>query len=118
MAELITFVVYALATARAVRLATEDKVTEGVRRHWNTRTRKDSLARYVATCTWCVSIWAALLAGPAYVFGPRHPLPWTIAAILALSWLAATAIDAQRLLAAKVALYTPQTSREEVGGGP
>lgn len=57
------FITYALATKRLTRLITQDQVAEPIRdmihRYTpeNTPTYRDP--RYLITCNWCSSIWAA-----------------------------------------------------------
>jgi hypothetical protein len=108
MAELITLLLYALATARMVRLIIKDKILDWPRDWWLTRAPEGSLRRYWISCTWCVSIGAAgLCTAPAYVLAPNHPAPRIVAAALTFSWLAVLAWDLQRLLEGKANLYNP-----------
>lgn len=106
MAELITLLLYALATARMVRLIIDDKIFERPRNWWLKRAPQGSMRRYWITCAWCVSVAAAgLWPAPAYVLAPNHPVPRIGAALLAFSWLAVLAGEGQRLLEGKANLY-------------
>src|SRR5918993_3011645 len=108
MAELITLVLYALATARMVRLIIEDKIFDWPRNWWLRHAPEGTMRRYWITCAWCVSVAAAaLFPAPAYVLAPHHPVPRTAAAVLAFSWLAVLAGNAQQLLEGKAKLYNP-----------
>lgn len=108
MAELITLLLYALATARMVRLIIKDKILDWPRDRWLARAPEGTLRRYWITCVWCVSVAAAgLFTAPAYVLAPHHPIPRTIAAALAFSWLAVIAWDGHSLLEGKAKLYNP-----------
>jgi hypothetical protein len=117
MAELITLLLYALATARMVRLIIEDKILDWPRNWWLDRAPKGTLRRYWITCAWCVSVAAAgLCTAPAYVLIPHHPAPKIVAAALTFSWFAVLAGDWQRLLEGKANLYnTAPPAQDEQG---
>jgi hypothetical protein len=117
MAELITLLLYALATARMVRLIMKDKILDWPRNWWLKHAPEGSMRRYWITCSWCVPVAAAALwPAPAYVLAPNHPVPRIGAALLAFSWLAVLAVDGQRLLEGKANLYnTPPPAPDEQG---
>lgn len=105
MSELITLALYALATARAVRLIMKDEITRGLRAWITTHTPAESLRRYLITCEWCLSVWIAALPAAAYVLAPHHPAALIPASLLAFSWLSVILRDLQRLLRGKANLY-------------
>jgi hypothetical protein len=105
MSELITLGLYALATARAVRLIKDDKITAGLRARILRQRPNNSLLRYLFECDWCVSIWAAAPFAAAYTLAPHHRATLAVVTLLALSWLAVIAADVQRLVNGKATLY-------------
>jgi hypothetical protein len=105
MSELITLALYALATARAVRLIMKDEITRAIRKWIEDHTPAGSLRRYLITCMWCLSIWCAMLPAAGYVLAPHHPAALIPAAVLTFSWLAVILYDLQRLLDGKANLY-------------
>lgn len=107
MAALITLLLYVLATARMVRLVREDEITRGLRKWWNKHTPAGSLRRYWITCSWCLSIAAALWPASAYVLAPDHLVPRFAAAVLAFSWLAVLSLELHRIAYGKAVMYTP-----------
>ena len=114
MAELITLLLYALATARIARLIIKDELLRWPRKWWLDRAPKGSLRRYWIECTWCVSVGAAgLCTAPAYVLAPHHPAPRIVAAALTFSWLAVLAMDGQRLLEGKAKIYNPPADEQQ-----
>jgi uncharacterized protein DUF1360 len=118
MSQLITLGLYALATARLVRLVGEDKITEKLRARLLRGASKTSMRRYLIECTWCLSIWCAAPFAAAYVLVPDHPAALIPAVLLAYSWLAVIAYDLQRLLKGKANLYqmpmpAPETVEEQ-----
>lgn len=115
MAELITLLLYALATARMVRLIIDDKIFDWPRNWWLKHAPEGTMRRYWITCAWCVSVAAAgLWPAPAYVLAPNHPVPRIGAALLTFSWLAVLAGNGQRLLEGKANLYyTPPPAQDE-----
>lgn len=101
--DLITLVLFALATARSVQLIKADKVTEGWRRWWLRRSPPGSLRAYWITCDWCISIaCAGLWWAPLYAtWAAPRPMPWLAwwaVATLAFSYLAVLLAAAQRML--------------------
>lgn len=80
--------VLALATARLTRLVTTDTITERVReRVWRRFGGPgESLAGYVITCNWCVSIYASSLLTAWYMMSEKSAI--TVSTILALSMAA------------------------------
>lgn len=113
MAEVITLLIYVLATARGVRLVTEDTITSGVRSWWLKRHPAETLPGYLITCAWCVSVYLA--AGPAvsWVVAPDHLVLKSLAAVFAFSWLATGAHKLTHLLDAKIKLYSPAAPAED-----
>lgn len=110
---MITLFVYVLATARMVRLLTEDKITEAWRKRWLAKHPKDTMLGYLATCAWCTSIWLAALPAVAWVVAPEHPVLKSAAALLAFSWLAVAAHKLLHLLDAKIQLFAPPAPAEK-----
>lgn len=49
-----------LAVYRLTKLITDDKITEDLRNLIFDKLPKGHMLRYLITCGWCVSIWAAL----------------------------------------------------------
>jgi hypothetical protein len=109
MSELITLGLYALATARLVRLVMEDRITGGIRawiiRRATNHSTKRMMVAYLISCGWCTSIWVAAPCAAAYVLVPHHPAALIPAALLTFSWLAVMAADLQRLVNGKATLY-------------
>lgn len=105
MADLLTLLLYVLATARMVQLIIDDELVRAPRKWWLAHAPEGTLRRYWITCAWCVSVFAALWPAGAYVLFPDHPIPRGAAAVLAFSWLAVLARQSLHLLEGKAKLY-------------
>lgn len=116
MTHLLTLLLYALATARMVRLIIKDEVLRAPRKWWLDHAPKGTLRRYWITCEWCVSAAAALWPAAAYVLAPDHPVPRIAAAVLAFSWLAVLAGEGMLLLEGKAKLYNQPMPEPESAG--
>lgn len=71
-----TFLLVALAVARATLLVTSDRIMLSLRRWIVNKTGDESLWTYLVHCSRCVSIWIAL---PAAIF-------WTVLAFPMRQW--------------------------------
>jgi hypothetical protein len=58
--QLLTLLSDTLAVYRLTKLITDDKITEDLRNLIFDKFPKGHKLRYLITCGWCVSIWAAL----------------------------------------------------------
>lgn len=67
-----TFLLVALAVARATLLVTSDRIMLGLRRWVVNKTGEESLWSYLLHCSRCVSIWLAL---PAAILWGTLTLP-------------------------------------------
>lgn len=87
MTPALTFVVFALAVARATVLVTEDKITEKPRFAVIRRVKEGGYLEYLVTCPWCVSIWLGIPA--AFIWWNWPDQPWSLgpAAWLAFSYI-------------------------------
>lgn len=112
MADLITFLVYALATARLTHMIKEDEILRSFRAAWNRRAPKGSLRAYWIGCVWCLSIAAAAAPAACWVLIPDHPAAKIPAALLTFSFLTVLVKDAQALLYGKAVLYTPKPAAD------
>ena len=84
-----TFLLVALAVARATLLVTSDRIMLSFRRWVINRTGDESLWTYLVHCKACTSIWIAL---PGAAFWAGFTLPWkswwlTLPAWFAMSYL-------------------------------
>lgn len=122
MAELITFAVYVLATARMVRLISKDKLTTRIRGWWLKRWPETRLLGYLITCVWCLSVWLAVVPGVSWVVAPDHVVLKSVAAVFAVSWLASVAQLGTVLLEAKIKMFSavpePEVTNEEPDQAP
>lgn len=91
---------YLVAVARAARLITADKITEGLRfkicrvvRDADGLITEVGRARllYFVTCPWCTSIYLAAGLGAAVVWAPDAKLTWLAVLTLAASEVAGMA---------------------------
>lgn len=76
-----------LAVARLTRLAVTDRLTVAYRRWVATKYGPDSMAAYLAHCTWCTSAWVALFVMPPAVLWPTSPYVMVPMSILAASYV-------------------------------
>jgi hypothetical protein len=82
------FAVFALATARATRLARADEILSRPRRWLITRWGTTSKMAYFITCPWCLSIYFGTMSAVAFV-ALSHVSWWLIIpAALAFSYIA------------------------------
>jgi hypothetical protein len=80
-----TFVLVALAVARATLLVTSDRIMLSFRRWTVNKYGDESLWAYLVHCERCVSIWIAL---PAAIFWGTLSLPWHLWWVIAPAWFA------------------------------
>lgn len=57
--DLLTFIIFSLATFRMARLLTTDVIFEPLRNFIWKRSTPDKFLGYLFTCNWCMSIWTA-----------------------------------------------------------
>jgi len=75
------FALAILAVARITRLFVEDRILLSWRQWMIRRFGETSLAAYLTTCPWCVSIYVAAVVMPATVWLTFHalsPQPWYV----------------------------------------
>lgn len=83
----------ALACYRLTKLVLDDRITQPLRERWFARHPPESTALgYLATCPWCLSLWAGLGIVGARRLAPRAWSP--LADVLAMS--AVTGLLAER----------------------
>lgn len=109
---LITLSIYVLATARLIRLLTEDTITKAFRRWWLKKHPATTLPGYLITCAWCTSVYLAVAPAISWVVAPEHPVLKSGAAVFAFSWLATAAHKLIHLLDAKIKLFSPAPAPE------
>lgn len=80
-------VVMALATARATRLVTRDRILQAPRRAVLRALPDDSLLAYLIVCDWCVSVYTGALAAAGGAWAGWWPWAWTPALMLAFSYV-------------------------------
>jgi sterol desaturase/sphingolipid hydroxylase (fatty acid hydroxylase superfamily) len=80
-----TFVLVALAVARATLLVTSDRIMLAFRRWVVNKTGEESLATYLVHCSRCTSIWIAL---PASILWGTLSLPLHQWWLMAPAWFA------------------------------
>lgn len=83
----VLIVAMALATARATRLITRDRIFEAPR-NAVLRTLPDGhLLAYLVVCDWCVSVYTGALAAVGGVWAGWWPWSWAPALLLAFSYV-------------------------------
>ncbi len=81
----VSFVLVALAVARATLLVTSDRIMLSLRRWVVNKTGDESLWTYLVHCSRCSSIWIALPAAVLWTV-LTHPLHWWW--VMAPAWFA------------------------------
>ena len=84
---LLMVVVMALATARATRLITRDRVLAAPRRAVLRVLPDDGLLAYLVVCDWCVSMYTGTLAAAGGAWAGWWPWAWAPALAFAFSYV-------------------------------
>lgn len=93
--KLFQFILAVLATYRATRLVTADKISEPLR-EW-VEARSDWFG-YLTSCDWCLSVWVAPLPAISVVLWPTNRVVLVVLTALSLSALTGFIHLVERLL--------------------
>lgn len=81
--DLLTYVIFALASYRATRLVTTDVIFEPIREWiWKRKPSHKGIG-YLITCNWCTGIWVSTILVLGYVFVPE--IAYVVSLVLSIS---------------------------------